>query len=643
MREVAQKPSEMSNKTFNVSMSQLDCPRPFELQLGLTSDGHYGRFISLSSDSAHKRMRAAKYSPDVDMEASPPNKGSPAEHLHPCSASANLNQTFLTTPTDGRLHLWNANLTPTCNHGTGLEMKRAYTDNGRNGSATSPDSAGGESLAGSCEAYFRGSVEDRGCSLSSEEMVIRSNSFCQDDQSPFALSSLEDSPMCLAAACQSLAAGSRLSEGETSPGNACEEETGLPSLGLTFTRAELPMAGGDMATETLVDLPSEKEGLFMTFVCEPSPVDFGNEAQFPAESEGLFSTSVTPEQGKIVLAAPAITEGTTAIQTSTPIQDPGNQIPSRRSISGSPGCGKAVGPELHAVEVQQTSAASKQKPPSASKTRKLQLKKFPRTDFSNIKSKVVTRNVAPVKTGSVNVDSKRVEGSVRTSPTKARGAAAVSTATRMIKDAQKGQGAPNVGLTTMSQSAVDDRDKNGAGPPHQNPPTDTSASAAQCRNASSETEHSVPCQAADAATHHAGNQAFCLSSREKSPGGSGQIDLKPTPKKHAKIEDRAGSASDQSKPSFFRTRLRCSSERSASSSQTPKERKTKGKFSNSFSLPHTAALTKRKDLSAPQDKQAAQAEDKKGQDTQRRGAKKISLFVSRNQRLCLIKNDGWKS
>lgn len=630
MREVTQKPSEMSNKTFNVSMNQLDCPRPFELQLGLPSDGHYGRFISLLPESAHERKRAATFSPDVDTEASPPNKGSPVEHLHPCSASANLNQTFLTTPTDGRLHLWNANLTPMGDHGTGLEMKRAYTDNGRHGSATSPDSAGGESLAGSREASFRGSVEDRGCSLSSEEMVIRSNSFCQEDRSPFAVSSLEDSPMCLAAACQSLAAGSQLSEGETSPGNGCEEETGLTSLGLTFTRAELPMADSDMAAESLVDLPSEKEGLFMTFVCEPSPVDFGNEAQFPAESEGLFSTSVTPEQGKIVLAAPSIAEGTTAIQTSTPIQDAGNQIPSRRSVSGSPGCGEAAGPELHAVEGQQTSAASKQKPPSAGKTRKLQLKKFPRADFSNIKSKVVTRNVAPVKTGSANVDNKRVEGSVRTSPTRARGAAAVSTATRMIKDAQKGQGPPNVGLTATSQSAVDQRGKNGP-EPHQNPPTDTSASAVQCRNASSETEHSVPCQVADAATHHAGNQAFCLSSREKSPGGSGQIDLKPTPKKHAKIEDRAGSASDQSKPSLFRTRLRCSSERSASSSQTPKERKIKGKFSNSFSLPHTAALTKRKDLSAPQDKQAAQAEDKKGQETQRRGPKKISLFVSRNQ------------
>lgn len=500
----------------------------------------------------------------------------------------------------------------------------------------SPDSSRGESLTGLREAYYRGSTDNGGCSPSSEEMVIRSNSFCLEDQSPLVLSSLEDSPMHLAAGCQALAAEFHLSEGEKSPGIVCVEKTSHPGLGMTFTQSDLTAVEKKMATESLVDLPSEKESHFMTFVCEPSPEDLRKEAQFPSESEVLFSTSVTPEQGKAVLPNPSIVERTTNNRnTSTPIQDTDNKMPSLPSFSGSPETRKAGSPDLPLVEQQQNSAASKHEvallPPSAGKIRKLQLKKFPKTDFSNIKSKVVTRNLPRMKTGSVSeckppkckTVNKHVEGrtggTIRISPAKAKGTALVSTTTKMMKDTQMGQGAPS------GHSATDEQDKGEPEPPVENPPADMDASAVQCRNASSETAHLVPCQMADAAAHHAGNQTFCLSSREKSPDGSGQIDLKPTLKKCAsdKIKDRAGSALGQNKPSFFRTRLRCSSEKS--SSQAPEEKRIQVKFSNSFCVP---TLTKRRDLTASQDKQAAQAEDKNGQEKLKRGAKKISLFVS---------------
>lgn len=651
VRQVAQETSEMSNKTFNISMNQVDCPRPL-LQLALTSDDHYREFISPLPDSPHNCISSQREV--VNVEVCPLSKDSPDENLNPSSSpqgnrlgsvSTNLNQTFIATPVEGNLHFWNANLTPECNHETGLEIKQAfhkYTDNGRNGNTMSPDSAGGESLAGFCEASCRGSTKNRCCSLSSEEMIVRSNSFCVEDHSALVVSSLEDSPVCLAAGCQVLAADSQLSEGDSSPGKV-SEKTGHPSLGLTFTQADLPTVENEMATEALVDLPSEKECLFVTFVCEPSPVDLGKGAQFPSNTEVPFPTSVTPEQGKAVLPAPSTAEGINNTYTSTPIQDADNKIPSLPSFSGSPGYGNAA----HPVEQQQLSAASKhvseQLTPSEGKIRKLQLKKFPKTDFSKIKSKVVTRNSPQMKTGPVseckapkcNMDNKHVEGrrgaTIRISPAKARGTPLSSTNTKMIKDAQKGQVASHLDLTIMSPSGHSalEQDKNGPELPCQSPLQDKYASAGQCRNARTETEHLVPCQAADAATHHAGNQSFCLSSREKSPDGSGQTDPRPTPKKHvsSKIEDRSGSALGQNKPLFFKTRLRCSSETSSSLSRPPKEKKINVRLSNSFCVP---TLTNRTDLTASQDKQATQAEDKKVQEKLKKGAKKISLFVSRN-------------
>lgn len=656
MREVAQKASDMSNETFNISTNPLDCPHPSlhqDLQLDLTSDEHCGKFISLSPDSAQSCIssseREATVSSDVNMQACSLSKDSHVENIRSnsslqgnlCSVNTNLNQAFITTPVGGSLHCWIANPTPMCNRETGLEIKKALdknTDNGRNGNAMSPDSTRGESLTTLREASHRGSTDNEGCSLSSEEMVIRSNGFCLEDQSPLVVSSLEDSPMRLAAGCQALAAESQLSEGEKSSGIFCEEKTSHPGLGMTFTQADLSTVENKIA-ESLLDLPSEKESLFMTFVCEQSPEGLRREAQLPSESEVFFFTSVTPEESKAVLPTPSIVERPNNYNrhTSTPVQDIGNKMPSLTSFSESPETGKAVIPELPPVEQQQTSAASKYEgallPPSAGKIRKLQLKKFPKTDFSNIKSKVVTRNLPRMKAGSVseckppicNADNKhegKTGGSIRISPAKAKGTTPVSTTTKMINDAPMGQAV----MAPSGHSAVE-QNKSGPERPVQNPHTNTCAAAVQCRNASSEMAHLVPCQMADAAAHHAGNQTFCLSSREKSPDGSGQVDLKPTLKKHVsdKIKDRAGSAFGQNKSSFFKTRLRCSSERSPP--PAPKEKKTNVKLSNSFCVP---TFTKRKDLTALQDKPVAQAEDKKGQEKLKRGAKKINLFVSNN-------------
>lgn len=196
--------------------------------------------------------------------------------------STTLNQTFIATPVNGSVNFWNANLTPMCNHEMGSEKYQTFcenTENGSNSAVMSPDTAGRESQLGSCETSRRGSTENDCFSLSSGEMVIRSNSFCLEDQSLLIVSSLEESSISLAVGNPALPAESNLLSttpldvGKKSPERVIEENTGHPCLGMTFT--ELPTEENDMAaSNSLVALPSENEGgLLLTFVCETSPAD----------------------------------------------------------------------------------------------------------------------------------------------------------------------------------------------------------------------------------------------------------------------------------------------------------------------------------------------------------------------------------
>ncbi|KAM9356774.1 microtubule-associated tumor suppressor 1 homolog A [Symphorus nematophorus] len=663
----------MSNKTFNMSTEQVELTVPLpprDLQLGSSSESHYSN-SSLSpspdsnSNSSNLSDGEAISSPDINMLEcclsdtypvdNPYSTTLPSGNLL-CGVSMNLNQTFIATPVNGSVNLWNENLSLMSSHEMGSKKYQTFSKNTEDGSSsdvavTSPDSAGRESELGSCETSRRGSTENDCCSLSSGEMVIRSNSFCLEDQSLLVVSSLEESSVSLPAGHPVLPVESNLLSTtlldvcEKSPERVIEENTGHRCLGMTFTQADVPTEENDMATSnSFVALPSENEGaLLMTFVCETSPADCGKEAQLAsAEAQPLhFRCALTPEQGKsFVSTLSAMQDSEKDIHTSTPIQNNGNQIPGLPSFSESPCNTNASSPGLHPVKQPQISMSPKQRlvaglQRSGSKVKKIEIKKFPKSDYSNIKSKVVTRNVHQLSVPGPASQHKPSQGNVNNKHTEAQTGATIRISPAKIRNSTTPQRQGNTGAANSSgQPAVDGQGKSRA-----SNTANKHASAVHCSNANSETEPAASSQVADAAAQHAGNQTFCLSSLEKSPDRSGQTHPKPTPKKgmSVKIEGSSGSASGQDKPPVHKPpvhkpRPRCLSESSSSSSRTPKENKTPLRVSTSFIIPKADChqdQTKPGDLNcSSQNKRATQAEIiNKPAENSTRGVKKISLVA----------------
>ena len=672
--------TKMSNKTFNMTTDQVKCTDPLphrDLMLCLASQSHYSNLSPLPDSNcsiSNLNGREASSSPDINMLECqlsnnypvdiplevPYNTSLPQGDVL-CGVSVNLNQTFFATPVNGNVNFWNENFSQISNCVTESEKHQTFSkksENGSNSEVTSPDSAGREIELGSCETSRRGSTENDCCSMSSGEMILRSNSFCLEDQSLLLVSSLEESGHPALPTELNLPSTTLLDICENSLEKVIEENTGHPCLGITFTQAELPAEQNDM--ESLA-LPGENEGdLMLTFVCETSPGEYGKEARFAsAEAQLLhFPAAVTPEQGNTFVSTLSAMQDTDKdIHTSTPLQHIGNKILSLPSLSESPCDGNDGSSGLHPVKRQQSSVTPKQRLvagmlPSANKYKRMEIKKFPKSDFSGIKSKVVTRNVPQVsvpghasqhKTPQVNVNTKHTEAhkgaTTRISPAKVRTSTAVVPATtKMVSDAQGNTGAADLDATVMQSSgqpAVDGQGISTASLSYHHPAANKHASAVQCSNASSETEQVASSQVADAAAQQTGKQTFCLSSLEKSPDESGQTDPKPTPKKGVsrKIEVKSASALGQDKRPVLKTRLRCSSESSSSSSRPPKEKRTTLKYSTSFTIPKTdthLGQTNKGSLNCfSQNKQAIQAEAAKGPaENSPREVKKISLLVS---------------
>ncbi|XP_054454031.1 microtubule-associated tumor suppressor 1 homolog A [Anoplopoma fimbria] len=527
----------MSNKTFNMSTDQVESTVPQPNRETLSPESQCSNSsLSPSPDSnssvSNLSDRETNSSPDVNMpecclrDSYSYNTTSPQDKVL-CGVIRNLNPAFIATPVDSSVNFWNENLSLMSNHATGLDKYPTFnidTEDGSSSAVISPDSAGRESQLSSGGTSRCGSTENDCCSLSSGEMVIRSNSFCQENQSLLVVSSLEESSISLAAGHPAFPAESNLLLTTLpevlgkSTERLTEENIDHLILGMTFTQEALPTEENDMAASTSpVALPSENEGgCLTTFLCESSPADCGKEAPFPtAEAELLsqFSGALTPVQGKTVLSTLSATQHTdTNIHTSTPVQNIGNIMPSLPSFSESSCTSNGSSPGLHPVKRQQISVTANCMvaglPPSASKVKKMEIKKFPRPNFSSVKSKVVTRSVhqrsvsgpASLQRPS-QVNNKHTEAEARapikSSPAKFRiSAAAVFTPTKTINDAQRrvNTGAANLGVTfiqSSGHSAVDGLGKSRASPPFQQPAANKHASAVQCSNASSEAEEAA--------------------------------------------------------------------------------------------------------------------------------------------------------
>ncbi|XP_067374800.1 microtubule-associated tumor suppressor 1 homolog A isoform X1 [Channa argus] len=630
----------MSNRTFNMSTNHGQNIDPLThrgLQLSPSPESHYSNSsMSPSPDSSSSfsnlSEREADSPPDINILKCCPSEGSPVDTPYNITLmqgdmysaiSMNLNPTFISTPDNGTMNFSNSNLSLS-NQDRRSEKYHTCQSNmedASNGTVTSPDSA--ERELSSCELSWRGSTENGCYSLSSGEMVVRSNSFCLEDQSLIVVSSLEESlkspalsHSALAPECNVLSTTPDVCEKFTE--NLIEENTGHPCLGMTFIQAddwELLTKENEMATSnSLLALPNENEvGLLMTFVCETSTEDGGKESKFSgAEAELLPSCSgeITPELGKTFVSTLSAMQNTDKdIHTSTPVQNIGNHIPSLPSFSESPCTGNTNSPGLNSVKQQPISETSEEHlvtglPPSASNIKKMEIKSFPKSDFSKIKSKPMKRIGQQIAVASpasqhtptqTNVKNKHTEAhkgaTVRISPTKVRSkATVVSTTTKMIIGAQRevNTQAANLGLTIIQQSGqtgVGGLDNNRPPLPDHHPVSNKITSAVQCSNTSSEMVN--PSQEAGASAQHAGNLTFCFSSFEKSPDIHSQTELKLTPKNGMsdKIEIRSDSAIGKDKHPVLKTRPRCLSDSASSSSSKPqKERRAILSVSPSFTI-----------------------------------------------------------
>ncbi|XP_019201575.1 microtubule-associated tumor suppressor 1 homolog A isoform X2 [Oreochromis niloticus] len=628
-------------------------PPHSDIKLILSSETHPSTSVSPDSSSSisYMNVRGASSSADINVLEHRLSQGSPVDNLYNTTlthgdvffgVTPNLNQTFIATPVNDGINFWKQNLSLMSNED--VEAFIRHRGDESNNTVMSQSS---------CGASWRGSNENDCCSLSSGEMVMRSNSFCLEDQSLLLVSSLEESSISPAArrpespAVLNLLSTTTLDICNKPAERVPEENTGHPCLGATFIQAdnkELLDEDNEMATSNcFVALPNGNErGLFTTFICETSP-DYGKEANCTrAEAEPLppFSAAFTPEQGKTFVSTLSNTqEIDEGVCTSTPVQNIENQI---NDLLSSSFIRNVSSPGLHPVKQQQMSVTNKQcldpgLPPTARKAKKIEMKRFPKPDFSHVKSKVITRDpqqssvpgtVSQHRQSEVNLGNKRTESLRRTPnvtfPAKRKSSTTSDSATsKIFNDGQLevDAGAANLGLTvtqSCEHTAVDGQGKSRETP------------AGQCSKPSSQTEGPSSSQVSKTSAQHACSQSS-FSSLEKSPGKSGP---KPTPKKGVsnKAVARSGSSLGRDKSSVFKTRPRCSSESSSSTSRTPKEKQTTLKFSPSFYITKADThqrQTKAKNLScSSKNKQAVQTEDVNGPtQNSSREVKKISLVA----------------
>lgn len=670
MDKVTEAMSQVSNQTFNISPDEVDLTVS-HLQLGLSaagpSNGNSSVYLTPDSNGpvSNQYSRGDVSSPDIEVLHGCHSDGTPVDNsygnnstqesfLH--SMSLNLNQTFIASPINTPVHFWNANLLPVCRLGVISEEYQGPCDNPEEGAtsgATSPDSTGRDSHLVCSGTSHQGFTENDCCSMSSGEMVVRKNSFCLEDQSMSLVSSLEEASVPVHA----------LNINEKSSEQVTEEEsTGPPCLGMTFIQSVLPAE--EQPSNLSVPLPSESEGgLMVTFVCETSPPDQGKDDQFPTHVHQMSDTA-TPEHGKSLVPTLS-TVCNSVIQTSTPLQNLGNKAQSVSSFSESPSSPIVESSGRH---------AKKQKPllmgrhlvvgltPSGAKAKKLELKKFPKSDLSSIKSKVVTRHLTNLASASgsqsqhpnqkqsqVFVKNKPFEAHqkplIKTSTIKMRSAITASPATMKTVNNTRRDGHSEDADAATAWPPSEARAEGGESrEPSQNPSTDETTSSGLCTNGANAAEHDASNQVTVAAKEHSGNKTFCLSSLEKSPERSSQKDSKGKPNKGAsnKIEVKAGSVLGQDKPTLLKNRLRCSPESSSPSSRSVKGKIMSLKVSNGVTVPVGDASGNQSKpgnlYRSPLNKKTTQAQAASGPiEVTTRSAKKISLVVSSDLKLSLSK------
>ncbi len=307
-------------------------------------------------------------------------------------------------------------------------------------SETSPDCGERELSEDSCKPSRRGSSENC-CCVSSGEMVLRSNSFVlHENDQPLSISLIRESKT-------SLDISSDLAVVSGMLPDVCEGLAEVPRGDPKNKGLECTYIQTNNQT-FLIDNSLSNEKLFCV-----TPVHYhkSNVQKLLCNSGGANQSM--PMEGKAVLiTASEDLDISGNAQTSTPVQSVSNKTFCLPPLSESPlnkDEGDSVSPMAQLISQQQGTTSQKPKTPlmsaskskafmSASKSKKIEVKRFPKPNFSNIKSKILSRATNPFKTSSAAVkttslnfvhqtDESQMVDQHKSSPTKYTSAAMTST------------------------------------------------------------------------------------------------------------------------------------------------------------------------------------------------------------------------
>ncbi|CAL8262917.1 unnamed protein product [Lota lota] len=416
----------MSNKLFDMSedhMGNMTGPLSYGgLPLAVSSG-----YQSSSTPSSETTTPCSSTSPsnlgDLDGNSSPDvhvlacsvmedsHVDSPCPKLNRLSkVRMNLHQTSFTTPVNDRVNVWNQTLSLMSSpEMASLEGNNLYKNSGDSGDnprvVTSPESTEGPSPLESCEASRRCSSENNCCSLSSGELVMRSNSL-EDETLPL-FSSQEESFMSPA-----VNSGVFISEAHYASPHLPDDCEGLQdkkSMESTnpayFDRTKWHLTEYEkLNTLNLhVTLPIETEFDFLsTFLHDPSNSDADQmappSAQASAEAgkpSNLNATFVQIHDNTFVDPIPEVEDSAADTQTSTPVLHIGNHF-SLLSFSGSSFSGSTDSPTFCPPQELQIPQTLKQQLDArlssiSDKAVKTDIKTFPKPDYSGVKSRIMTR------------------------------------------------------------------------------------------------------------------------------------------------------------------------------------------------------------------------------------------------------------
>ncbi len=324
---------------------------------------------------------------------------------------------------------------------------------------TSPDCGERElSEVDSCEPSHRGS-RDNCCSVSSGEMVMRSNSFdLHENDQPLSISLIRESKTSLDISsdlavvsgmlpdvCEGLA---EVPQGE--PKNKGLECTYIQANNQTFLIDEKSLSNEKLECVTPVHYHKSN---VKKLVC----------------NSGGSNQSTPMERKTVLITASEDLDISGNAQTSTPVQSVSNKTFCLPSLSESPLTlnkdGDSVSPMAQFISQQQGTASQKPKTPlmSASKSKKIEIKRFPKPNFSNIKSKIMSRATNPFKTSSAPVP-KTSSNSVpqtnesqtvdqhKSSPTKSTSAAITSTSATPAQNVKRSNAAKRTRSSACQES-----------------------------------------------------------------------------------------------------------------------------------------------------------------------------------------------